>query len=196
MTALFLDAAGWSGHHLDWLARIQFMPALLSLNVIALLFLIVLTLLCGRLYCSIICPLGILQDIIIRIKKWTSSKTKRKIGLFKYSPAKTLMRRSILILFLLVVLLGLLNIAAVSLASFIEPYSEFGRIVTAFGTPIYDGINNLLADKSAADGTYTFVTVHRVVSAMIFVIASITFVVVALFAWFTGRGYCNEICPV
>ncbi|MDE6396675.1 MAG: 4Fe-4S dicluster domain-containing protein, partial [Muribaculaceae bacterium] len=44
--------------------------------------------------------------------------------------------------------------------------------------------------------TYTFVTVHRVVSAMIFVIASITFVVVALFAWFTGRGYCNEICPV
>ena len=196
MVALFLNAAGWAGQHLDWLAKIQFMPALLSANIIAFLFLIVLTLLVGRLYCSVICPLGIMQDVIIRIRKWTASKTKRKVGLYKYLPPKAFVRRGILILFLIVVLLGLLNVAAVSLASFIEPYSEFGRIVTAFGTPVYDGVNNWLADKSAADGSYTFVTINRVTSTMIFIIASVTFVVVALFAWFTGRGYCNEICPV
>ena len=47
-----------------------------------LLFLIVLTLLFGRVYCSTICPMGILQDVIARISNcllYTSGSAKEKI---------------------------------------------------------------------------------------------------------------------
>ena len=67
-------------------------PALLSLSVGILLFLIVLTLLFGRIYCSTICPMGILQDIIARLSKSTSKKKKR----YSYSPAKNRLRWSVL----------------------------------------------------------------------------------------------------
>lgn len=196
MTFLFVDAIGFGASYFDWLARLQFMPALLALNFLVLLGLVLATLLFGRIYCSIICPLGIFQDVVARIRKWTSKKTRRKIGLYSYSPARSKTRMAVFFVFVVVVMLGALNVAAVSLASFIEPYSAFGRMVTAFANPVFDGINNWLADMSAEDGTYTFVTVHRVTSALIFVVACLTLVFVGLFAWFTGRDYCNRICPV
>lgn len=64
ITALFLDYTGTLHHWLGWLAKIQFLPALLSLNVGVVVALVLLTLLFGRVYCSVICPLGIFQDII------------------------------------------------------------------------------------------------------------------------------------
>ena len=72
----FLDFAEILPNSFHRLAHLQFVPALLSLSVGILLFLIVLTLLFGRIYCSTICPMGILQDIIARLSKSTSKKKK------------------------------------------------------------------------------------------------------------------------
>lgn len=47
---------------MGWMAKIQFLPALLALNVGVVLLLVVLTLLFGRVYCSVICPLGVFQQ--------------------------------------------------------------------------------------------------------------------------------------
>ena len=63
ITLLFLDFSGTIHHWLGWMAKIQFMPALLALNVGVILFLVLMTLLFGRIYCSVICPLGVFQDI-------------------------------------------------------------------------------------------------------------------------------------
>lgn len=58
ITLLFLDFTGTLHTWFGWLAKIQFLPAVLALNIGVVLFLIVLTLLFGRIYCSVICPLG------------------------------------------------------------------------------------------------------------------------------------------
>ena len=67
ITLLFLDFTGSVHLWFGWLAKIQFLPALLALNVGVVLLLIALTLLFGRIYCSVICPMGVFQDVIARI---------------------------------------------------------------------------------------------------------------------------------
>ena len=63
VTLLFLDFTGTLQAWFGWMAKIQFLPALLALNMAVVVGLVVLTLLLGRVYCSVICPLGIMQDV-------------------------------------------------------------------------------------------------------------------------------------
>ena len=58
ITLLFLDFTGTLHHWFSWMAKIQFLPAVLALNVGVVVGLVLLTLVFGRIYCSIICPLG------------------------------------------------------------------------------------------------------------------------------------------
>ncbi len=59
ITFYFLDFAELLPLKFDFLAHIQFIPALLSLNALILISLVVLTLLFGRVYCSSVCPMGV-----------------------------------------------------------------------------------------------------------------------------------------
>ena len=63
VTLLFLDFTGTLHVWFGWLAKVQFLPAVLALNLGVILFLIALTWIFGRVYCSVICPLGIFQDM-------------------------------------------------------------------------------------------------------------------------------------
>ena len=78
VTLLFLDFTGTLHGWMGWMAKIQFLPALLALNAGVVLLLIALTLLFGRVYCSVICPLGVFQDVISRFAG------KRKNQIFGY----------------------------------------------------------------------------------------------------------------
>lgn len=84
ITLLFVDFTGMLHTWLGWLAKIQFLPAVLALNAGVILFLVVLTLVSGRIYCSVICPLGIFQDIVARI-----GRRKKKMP-YSYSKPKRL----------------------------------------------------------------------------------------------------------
>lgn len=196
ITFLFVDTSGWAASNLDILARMQFIPALLALNVIIFCALIVATLIFGRVYCSVICPLGIYQDVAARFRKLFAGRKRRRVGVYKYKKPWTRTRLIIAGCFILILLLGLLNVMAVSLGALIEPYSAFGRMVTALVSPVWDAGNNTLAAYYAEADTYAVMPVNRSVPAVLFVIALITFVVVTVFAVRTGRGYCNTICPV
>ena len=55
VTLLFLDFTGTVHAWFSWLARIQFLPAVLALHVEIVVALVVLTLLFGRVYCSVVC---------------------------------------------------------------------------------------------------------------------------------------------
>ena len=54
ITLLFLDFTGTLHHWFGWLAKIQFLPAVLALHVGVVVGLVLLTLVFGRIYCSII----------------------------------------------------------------------------------------------------------------------------------------------
>ena len=88
VTMLFLDFSGTAHKWFGWVAKIQFLPAVLALNVGVIIALVLLTLLLGRVYCSVICPLGIMQDIF----GWFGKK--RKKNRYSYSPAKNMLRYS------------------------------------------------------------------------------------------------------
>ena len=74
ITMMFLDFTGALHKWLGWMAKIQFLPALLAVNTVIIAGLLLLTILFGRIYCSVICPLGIMQDII----SWFNGKLKKK----------------------------------------------------------------------------------------------------------------------
>ena len=103
ITLLFLDFTGSIHAWFGWLAKIQFLPAVLALNVGVVLALVVLTLLFGRIYCSIICPLGVFQDIIAWIGR--HPRKRRKLP-YAYSPALSWLRYGALGLFVVVLLAG------------------------------------------------------------------------------------------
>ena len=69
ITLMFLDFTGTLHHWLGWMAKIQFLPAALALNVLVIVVLLCLTLVFGRVYCSVICPLGVMQDVFASFGK-------------------------------------------------------------------------------------------------------------------------------
>jgi len=81
ITLLFLDFTGTLHTWFGWLAKIQFLPALLALNIGVVLFLVVLTFHSDASTAPVICPLGVFQDIV----SWVSGKQKK--NRFRYSPA-------------------------------------------------------------------------------------------------------------
>lgn len=195
ITLLFVDFTGTARHLWPWLAKIQFIPAVLSVNVAALIFLLLLTLLFGRVYCSVICPLGILQDVASWLRGKVSSK-KNGVFRFSYVPEHRRLRVGVLIAFVALFVLGLSQLLAAAVAGLIEPYSAYGRIASQIFTPVVYFFNNLLAGWSASHSNYVFAPVAYAVSASVLGVAIITLVTVVVLAWRGGRDYCNTICPV
>ena len=186
ITLLFLDFTGTLHLWFGWLAKIQFLPAVLALNVGVVAFLVILTLLFGRVYCSVICPLGVFQDIV----SWISGK--RKKNRFRYSPAISWLRYSMLALFIVALLAGFTAIAAL-----IAPYSAYGRIASNLFAPLYQWGNNLLAYFAERIDSYAFYSTDVWLKSIpTFIIALVTFVSLLILAWKNGRAYCNTICPV
>ena len=122
ITLLFLDFTGTMHHWLSWMAKIQFLPAVLALNVGVVVVLVLLTLLFGRIYCSVICPLGVFQDVIARLN--------RKKNKYSFSKALSWLRYT---------MLGVMVVALVagigSVFQLLAPYSAYGRIATMLFQP-------------------------------------------------------------
>ena len=123
ITLLFLDFTGTLHHWLSWTTKIQALEAVLALNVAVIVGLAVLTLVFGRIYCSVICPLGVLQDLLARL-----NRKKNKYG---YSRELRWLRYPVLVVFIVALLLGV-----GSLFQLLAPYSAFGRIATMVLQPL------------------------------------------------------------
>ena len=99
ITLLFLDFTGTLHGFLGWMAKVQFLPAILAVNVVVIIALIVLTLIFGRIYCSVICPLGIMQDLIARLN--------RKRNKYSFSKAISWLRYTMLAVMVVACVAGL-----------------------------------------------------------------------------------------
>lgn len=189
VTLLFLDFTGTLHAWLGWMAKIQFLPAVLAANTLAVAVLLLITILFGRVYCSVICPMGILQDIISWIHGRTNKKNRFR---FRHTKARNWLRYPVLVLFIIGLALG-----ANSLALLIAPYSAYGRIAANLFAPLYQWGNNLLAWVATKADSYAFYSVDVWIRSLpTFIIAAATFVIIFVLAWKGGRTYCNNICPV
>ena len=187
LTLMLLDFTGTLHTWFGWMAKVQLLPAVLALNVGIIVLLVVLTLVFGRVYCSVICPLGVFQDAV----SWVAGKVKK--NRFRYSKAINVLRYIVLALFMAALLSG----AGFVVVKLLAPYSAYGRMVSSLLQPIYIGINNGLALIAERVGSYAFYSVDVwMKSVPVFVVAGVTFLVLVVLAWRGGRTYCNTICPV
>jgi polyferredoxin len=186
ITFLFLDFTGTLHGWLGWLAKIQFLPALLAFNAGVFAVLIVLTLLFGRIYCSVICPLGVFQDMTAR-----SSRKLNKKKRYAFSPAISWLRYTMLAVCIAAFILG-----AGSLVALLDPYGVYGRIANNLLLPVYQWVNNLFADVAERMDSYAFYSTEVwIKSGVTFAIALATLFIVGFLAWRNGRTYCNTVCP-
>lgn len=184
----FVDFTGKLPIALHNLLSIQWIPALLSVNILVLLGLLTASLLFGRIYCSVICPLGIYQDLVSRLAQRFRKKKKR----YSFSPSATILRYSILVASVLVFAVG--NSALILL---LDPYSTFGRIVSQCVRPVVLLINNGMASILNAHGNYSMYRIEQMPFLWSsFGIALLFLMVVSTMAAAKGRLYCNSICPV
>lgn len=164
ITLLF---AGIGDQWWGWMAKLQFLPSCMALNFGAIAFILLLTLVFGRIYCSVICPMGVFQDIIIWLRKAVCPKGRKPKRHFVKEPR--------------IVRYGILAIVIVSALTFsqllltaLAPYSAYGRAVRS--------VIGLARGESLAP--------------VLLISAFVTLAVIAVCAWIWGRGWCNTICPV
>ena len=189
---LFLDFRDTGARFLaDPVLYLQFVPSLLSflggasLGAAGFIAVLVLTLLCGRVYCSTVCPLGTLQDVSGRLFG-------RKRPGHGYAPAHNRLRYGLLALTACLFLAGsglLLNL--------LDPFSNFGRILSNLVRPLVLGANNLAAPLAESFGSHTVYRVQWPVAVPVAVGAALTMLLIV--GWLGarhGRLYCNTVCPV
>lgn len=186
ITLLFLDFTGTMHHYVSWMPKIQFLEAILALNVVAIVVLVLLTVIFGRIYCSIICPLGILQDIF----GWFGKKAKK--NRYSYSKEKKWLRYAMLVVFIISLVAGI-----GTLFQLLAPYSTFGLIATNLLQPVYQAGNNVLAAIAEHYDSYAFYHSNIWLRSLpSLIIAAVAFIILLILAWRNGRTYCNTICPV
>jgi ferredoxin len=172
---------------------LQFIPSLLTflhvLGIAASGFIIVLllTLLLGRVYCSFLCPMGVMLDIVSGIRTRLFRKKKPR-----YRKPQNFIRYTIL-----AIAVVLLFFNSIFLINLLDPYGLSGKIFSNLARPAWYLGNNLLARFLKLFDNYTFYHVpmhffaYRIMAA-----TGLIFLALALLAWFRERWYCNVICPV
>lgn len=185
ITLLFLDFSGALHAWFGWMAKLQLVPAMLASSIVILIAILLITILFGRIYCSILCPLGVYQDGIARMVE----KRKKNSYHFKKSVKY---RYFIALVFFIWIAFG-----NTSIANFIEPYSIFGRFASNLFSPIYRLINNVFAYFAERWDSYAFYHVDVYIKSLpIFIISIAYFLIITILALVNGRWYCNNICPV
>lgn len=177
---LLMFLFGWQ--NLSFLARLQIGPAILAGSIIIICCMGLLAFIFGRLYCSVLCPLGLLQDSMTAINKRHKFR-----ALSQYNP----LRYGILAIFALSLLFGLLLPAGL-----LDPYSAFGRIMTDLLVPALAILHN-----AVAWGSQKLDLPLLEPAAIIFpgwpalLVAGGTFALLFGFTLKAGRIWCN-FCPI
>lgn len=193
MVLLFIDYWNFVPTEIDHLAKAQFVPMLVSGTIGGVVLLVVLPLLIGRLYCSVLCPLGIMQDFIYRVKRWVYRAKKQRIKTrFKYSRPLNILRYLVLGITAVTFFMGINLVVAL-----LDPYSIFGRSVTLIFKPLLGHVNNGLSHIMFYFNNYSVYQLSSLfVTFLPLLVVVLTLVVIVVMSWRGGRKWCNSICPV
>jgi len=175
---------------INWLLYLQFTPSVLKfikvggLLATGFIVVLILTFLFGRVYCSVLCPLGILQDLMARIRA--------KRARYKYLKPWNIIRYSSLVIVVITALAG-----SLFLLYMLDPYSFAGRIFSDLIRPLYYGANNLLVKVLGYFNSYALhnVPFKGMPWQGMAVTGGLTLALfIVVFRW--GRLFCNSFCPV
>ncbi len=172
---------------------LQFVPSLIrflsepAIAVSGFIFVLLFTVFFGRIYCSFLCPFGILMDIIGRIKSWFIKKPK-----YRFSRSKNKLRYSILALSSITLFSG-----STLLLLLLDPYSNFGRIMSSIVRPGLIYSNNLTSRFFEFFDFYLLKPFEfRGIPLFAIIFALSILALIIFFTWKRGRIFCNTLCPV
>ena len=167
----------------------QLLPSLLAANVAVIAGIFIVTILFGRAYCSMLCPLGIMQDFFY----WLAKRRKKGRHNAVHIPENRRVRYGVLAAVLLSLILGISPVVTA-----LDPYSIFGRIVTDLLTVPVSYIWNGLAGLTETHGGPVLLTKTDILprAGVTLALAAAYLLVLFILAWRRGRWYCNTVCPV
>lgn len=196
--AVFVDfrkqIEGW---FIDGLAQTQFVPAWQSAlagivwpSLAIFAAFIVGALLFGRVYCSFLCPFGILQDVV----SWISRKFKKaKNRAYKYARPVKWVRPLVVAVIVVASLLGFGSVAW----AWLDPYSQFGRFAHLLLKPaVVEGNNAIVGSMDKVSSWWYMVNPGWPHLGWALIPMLLLLAVAIVFAAMRGRLYCNTICPV
>lgn len=150
--------------------NMQILTSLISGSLFCTIFWFIVTLLCGRIYCSILCPLGTTMDCVAAAERVLSHRSKQ----FRFAPPANAVRWVFLAIAVLYIFIG-----GTLLPTLLDPYTAYSRMVNEF-------IVRPLG-RCGDDVVFSLVSLA---------IASVVFISIILVSWKNGRVACNTICPV
>ncbi|HOG12216.1 MAG: 4Fe-4S dicluster domain-containing protein [Smithellaceae bacterium] len=190
---LFLGPEKWSVFLSDVIAPFQFVPSLVQtatapsgLFMAGFIFIVLMTLIFGRVYCSFLCPLGTLQDLIIA--------GSRRLGLLPghaFAGPHNGLRYALLASTAAAAVIG-----SLSLVSLLDPYSLAGRFFSHFLQPLVVGAYNLGIAALKPFDVYWYPKQTAFVPLSVLAATAAFFLLILYLAATRGRLYCNTVCPV
>ncbi len=180
----------------NFFIRLQLFPSILrffalffTISGLGFLLIILISLFFGRVYCSSLCPLGTLQDIIIAISKRLKPKKKKRFTYSRFS--NRILRYGILTVTILFWVLG-----SLFLINLLDPFSNFGKISVTFFQPLIYWINNSINIVLENFGIYSLRPLDfKSLPLNVVLVSTVIFLVIAILSVWRGRLFCNTLCP-
>lgn len=166
-----------------WIGRIQFMPAVATFSLGAFVIWLIITLIFGRIYCSTVCPIGLVQDASAFIFH------RRKI--YRYRRQANPLRYTVLAVTLVCLMLGLLAIPA-----FVDPYTLYLRFCSGCIVPLTDAIGLHSPATAPYDPLDTPLTRAIAGSLLGVTVTVMVMAVVIIVSARSGRLICSTVCPI
>lgn len=189
ITLLWIEYSDLVLNAFGWVERTQIIPAGLILSAVSVLVWLLVTSIFGRIYCSMFCPLGLLQDVAARLGRMSRRGSRRD---YRYAPPMTRLRYCSLAVVAVCFITGFLLVPAL-----IDPYSMYSTFVLNVLKPLWGWINNGIAALGVATGWWSVTYVSVITASLFGVCLSVVSVLgVSAAAWSGGRRFCNTLCPV
>ena len=191
---IFLNINEWLTTKISGaITYLQFAPSLVKFlsvagfSALGFVFIVAITFIWGRVYCSSICPLGTLQDIV----SYLSRKISKKKNHFLLKPYSVI-RYSILALTIIFLLSG-----SIFLLNLLDPFSNFGRIISNLIRPIVLYLSNFISGILESVNLFFISPADlKNIDFISVAIGTTVLLIVVVFSYKRGRLFCNTICPV
>lgn len=188
----FCDFNNSDAFDFSWMASWQVVPAIIAGSVVVMVIFAIITLILGRVYCSVGCPLGILQDVIGRVVIIFKKRSGKRVRKAKYQRPKTWLRYSVLVVTALTA-----AFSSMTLLALLDPYSNFGRISVNLFKPVVMWVNNGAATIATKFDNYSlYLTKVEILSWGTLTMAVVMFVLLTILVVRHGRIWCSTMCPV
>lgn len=183
-TGMMSSAPGRAG---KFLTGFQFLPnALAALEgsgvaLAVVLGLLLLTWLFGRVYCAMLCPLGLWMDLVARLAGRSGNKRH-----LPWHPGHPYLR-----VVAFAALIGSMVTGSVIVLGFLDPYSLFGRMISGTLRPAFAQTTNFLAARGWVDPVVYYPDAWLTV-----ILGGAFLLLISVLAIWRGRLWCNTLCPV